>query len=224
MGIAGAQNIAIKQVVDKGYKFIYFLDQDSISPENIVLSLKSKYDYLFNSGVLVGGIGPRPYNREQGKKYLGSIKKGIPFGNGLSEVTELINSGSLILSSVFINCGLMDESLFIDGVDHEFCWRAHKKCNYRFFIDEETYLSHKLGEGDRRFLWKKVAIPTPFRTYYQYRNYLKLIRRNYVPIYWKASNGLKYLIKFFYYPICISPRLSYLKNMVRGIRDGILNR
>lgn len=115
----------------------------------------------------------------------------------------------------------MDGSLFIDGVDHEWCCRCNKIMKGRFFIAENEHLSHQLGEGDRCFLWKKVAIPTPFRTYYQFRNYFILICRGYVPLYWKISNGIKYIIKAFYYPIFISPRKEYLKNIYGGIRDGI---
>ena len=114
----------------------------------------------------------------------------------------------------------MDDGLFIDGVDHEWCWRGRRD-GYRFFIDEHTPLSHKLGEGDRYFIFRKVAIPTPFRTYYQFRNYFKLLKRSYVPIYWKCSNGFKYLIKMFYFPFFVAPRKEYLKNIFRGIKDGI---
>ncbi len=220
MGIAGAQNVAIKEIINNGYDFIYFLDQDSISPKDIVSRLKQKFYCLLKEDILVGGIGPRPFNREQGQKYLGSIKRGIPVGNGLSEVSELINSGSMIPISVFSSSGLMDETLFIDGVDHEFCWRARVKGKYRFFIDEETLLSHKLGEGDKKLGGKRIAIPTPFRTYYQFRNYFILSKRSYVPLYWKFSNGFKYLIKIVYYPLFVSPRKAYVKNIFRGIRDG----
>lgn len=219
-GIAYAQNVGIKYLQRKNIDFIFFLDQDSITPPDLVNQLYDKYSFLKNKGFNIGGIGPRPFNREQGKKYLGSIKKGLPVYSDLTKVTELINSASLIPTQAFNTTGLMDEHLFIDGVDHEWCWRAKLKGDYQFFIDESNLLSHKLGEGDRRFLWKKVAIPTPFRTYYQFRNYFILSRRNYVPTYWKISNGVKYLVKLFYFPLFISPRLQYASKISRGIIDG----
>ena len=224
VGIAKAQNIAIQKVSKTNSEFIFFLDQDSFISENIIKSLTNKYLHLVNQEINVGGIGPRPFNREQNKKYLGSIKKGIDVGNNVSEVTEIICSASLIPVKALQEIGGMDESLFIDGVDHEWCWRATNKRGYHFFIDEDSLLSHKLGEGDRRFLFKKVAIPTPFRTYFQFRNYFLLSRRKYVPLYWKLSNGVKYLVKFFYYPLFIQPRFQYLKRMIMGIKDGILNK
>jgi rhamnosyltransferase len=118
---------------------------------------------------------------------------------------------------------MLDDSLFIDGVDHEWCWRASFKLQLRFFIIESVILSHMLGEGDRHFLIRKVAIPTPFRTYFQFRNYFKLVKRNYVPIYWKFSNGFKYIIKYFYFSLMVKPRMEYFKMINKGIIDGLRN-
>lgn len=222
-GIAAAQNVALKYAIKNNYDYVFFIDQDSLIPDNLVRNLFAKMQWLAQYGFTCSGIGPRPFNREQGKKYQGSIKKGKLIGNGLSKVTELINSASLIKVKDFETAGLMDDSLFIDGVDHEWCWRAKKNLGSNFYIDEDDLLSHKLGEGDKKFLFRKVYIPTPFRTYYQFRNYFKLIRRGYVPLYWKFSNGIKYLIKFFYYPVFVSPRKKYLLNIIRGIKDGLFN-
>lgn len=200
----------------------FFLDQDSISPANIINELLLQYDYLCSNFMTVGAIGPRAFNRCENKEYRGNVKKGKKINNEITEVSELISSASLIAISNFEKVGLMDETLFIDGVDHEWCWRANLRMGGRFFIVETIKLSHHLGEGDRHFLWKKVPIPTCFRTYYQYRNYFILLRRNYVPIYWKVSNGIKYMVKLFYYPLCVPPRLLYIKNIWKGIRDGII--
>lgn len=221
IGIAAAQNVGLNLCLKDRTDFVFFLDQDSIVDQNMVDRLILKLNWCISKNINIGAIGPRAYNRESNKSYKGSIKKGKDIGNNLTEVTEIINSASLIPISSFEKVGLMDASLFIDGVDHEWCWRGSYKQRFRYFIDEDSILSHKLGEGDRRFLFKKVAIPTPFRTYFQYRNYLYLIRRGYVPMYWKLSNGLKYLIKLFYYPLFISPRDQYLKNIIRGIKDGL---
>lgn len=224
VGIARAQNEGIKYAINNDYDFVYFLDQDSISPEGIVDNLLEKFQELEKDGIKVGGVGPQPFNRETGKEYRASVKKGHFIKDGIKEVTELINSASLIKVDLFSNVGMMDESLFIDGVDHELCWRAHNIEKYRFFMITSLLLSHKLGEGDQKFGIISVKIPTPFRVYYQFRNYFKLIRRKYVPVYWKVSNGIKYLCKYFYYPIFCKSGTLYLKNMNRGIVDGIKNK
>lgn len=71
------------------------------------------------------------------------------------------------------------------------------------------------------FFLKKVAIASPFRVYYQFRNYLWLCRRDYVPRYWKRKNGMKYFVKLFYFPICVAPRTMYLRRIVRGVISGL---
>lgn len=71
------------------------------------------------------------------------------------------------------------------------------------------------------FFLKKVAIASPFRVYYQFRNYLWLCRRDYVPRYWKKKNGMKYFVKLFYFPICVAPRAMYLRRIVHGVISGL---
>lgn len=207
--------------MDNHFKYLLFLDQDSILLENSVQKLIHAYSKLVKSNVLVGAVGPRVINRQTGKEYRGNVKKGVSYADNVTETIDLISSASLIEMTVFEKIGLMDEKLFIDGVDHEWCWRAKFKGHYRFFIIETVRLSHQLGEGDRFFLWMKIAIPTPFRTYFQFRNYFILLRRVYVPFYWKASNGLKYMVKILYFPLFVSPRLKYFKNIWKGIYDGV---
>ena len=220
VGIAAAQNFGIRYAIKENYKYIYFLDQDSISPCHIVENLYHAYLQLKDKDLNVGAVGPRPYNRSENKPYTGLVKRGTQIDNNITEVSELINSATFVSVDLFTKVGLMDENLFIDGVDHEWCWRAFTRTKCRFFIIENELLSHQLGEGDRYFLWRKVAISTPFRIYYQYRNYIILLKRDYVPLYWKLSNGLKYIIKLFYYPCFIAPRTLYMKNIFRGIKDG----
>ena len=224
VGIAKAQNAGIQYAIDNHFDFVYFLDQDSISPNGIVVTLLELFRNLMNEKIKVGGVGPQPFNRETGKAYLASFKKGHYIKENVKEVTELISSASLISTDVFRDTGMMDESLFIDGVDHELCWRAHFIGEYRFFMITSVLLSHKLGEGDQHFMGITVKIPTPFRTYYQFRNYFFLIRRQYVPTYWKLSNGLKYFGKYFYYPIFCKQRMAYFKNINKGIIHGCIER
>ena len=175
VGIAKAQNEGIRLAIDHEFDFVYFIDQDSISPDKIVAGLLDEFSKLHDEGYKVGGIGPQPFNRDTGKAYLASVKKGCSIRDGIIEVSELINSASLISVNLFKEVGLMDEALFIDGVDHELCWRARNGERYRFFMVTSLPLSHKLGEGDRFFLGISVKVSTPFRTYYQYRNYFMLI-------------------------------------------------
>ena len=224
IGIASAQNIGLKFFQERNFDYILFLDQDSIPSENLVESLMNVYSFLKDNSISVGAVGPRPFNRGENKKYQGVINKGKKFNNNITEVNELISSSSLIAVDCFNKVGLMEDGLFIDAVDHEWCWRAKYKGNYRFFIFEDEILSHQLGEGDKKFLALNIYIPAPIRTYYQFRNFIRLLNRDYVPLYWKFSNGIKYFIKYFYYPLCVNDGKKYLKYMNKGIYDGVKNK
>jgi rhamnosyltransferase len=220
VGIAAAQNSGIAYLQTCNCSHIVFMDQDSIMELGMVNQLIESLIELQKQGIGVGAIGPRVVNRNTQQSYVGTIKKGKPINNVLTEVTELISSGSLVPIEHFKSVGLFDERLFIDAVDHEWCWRANYLQKLRFFVDEKALLSHCLGEGDHWFL-VTVHKPTPFRCYYLYRNYFFLLREKYVPLYWKVSNGVKFFVKFFYFPLAFSSKLSYITHMVRGVYDGL---
>ena len=224
VGIAHAQNIGIKYAIKNDYDFVYMLDQDSISPLGLVDNLEEEFLRLRKKGINVGGVGPQPFNRDTGKKYVATIKKGKLIDVSVREVSELINSASLIDVNMFKDVGLMEDSLFIDAVDFELCWRASFLRGYRFFQISSLSLNHKLGEGDRYLCGMAIKIPTPFRTYYLYRNYICLCRRKYVPLYWKVSNGIKFFFKYFYLSLFVTPRFEYFRNINRGICDGVFNK
>lgn len=223
-GIAKAQNKGIRYAVDSRYDFVYFLDQDSISPDNIVKGLLRMFLILESKGYKVGGVGPQPFNRDTGKAYLPNIHKGSMIENNVKQVTELISSASLISVNLFKEVGSMDEKLFIDAVDHELCWRSTYQAGYCFFMITSLLLSHKLGQKDKRFMGITVRVPAPVRCYYLYRNYFLLINRNYIPLYWKISNGVKFFCKLFYFPLFCIPRLEYFTYINRGIWDGLFIR
>ncbi len=220
-GIAGAQNIGIKRAEALGSSHIILFDQDSVPNETMVSTLISDLDYLCQEGEKVAVIGPQAINNQTKKAYKPRIKKDTLYANNptLEIQKQIISSGSLFPIAIFKVVGYMDESLFIDGVDHEWCWRAKVK-GYSSFISTNTVMLHMLGEGDRKFLGINVAVTSSFRLFYQYRNYIVLFKRSYVPLYWKVNNGVKYFVKLFFYGMVVKPRLRNLRNITKGIIAG----
>lgn len=228
VGIAAAQNIGIRYFIDLGYDFVIFSDQDSIAPEKVVSKLLENCQALQKEGIKMGAVGTRAINRQSGMPYEDKSKMIARFSkdtfvnsSDLTEYYSVISSISMISRISLIDVGGFDEYLFIDAVDHEWCWRAWHKSQRRSFVVEDAKISHQLGEGDKKVASRSIAIASPFRVYYQFRNYLWLCRRDYVPGYWKKKNGVKYLVKLFYFPICVAPRVVYLKRIVQGVIDGL---
>lgn len=231
-GIAAAQNRGTRWLLDRGVDFLVYTDQDSETRPDTIARLMHGYTILTDGGVKVGLAGTLPVNRETGEPYRLSARRidspddlrRIPGAEGISEYYSAISSISLIPRRAMLDNGGFDESLFIDGVDHEWCWRAWHTHAYRTFIVRDAVIDHCLGQGDRHLAARQVHIASADRVYYQFRNYLWLKRLEYTPAYWIKKNGLKYAVKFFYFPIMVSPRGKYLKNILRGIRDGLRRR
>ena len=219
LGIASAQNIGINIAKQLNSNFVFLMDQDSCPDLNLVEILYNDYKELYNKNIKIAAIGALAVNKENNLPYIPRLRKFKYFPNNTNIylANEIISSGSLIDINLFEIVGYFDELLFIDGVDHEWCWRAIK-LGYKCAISKRALLLHSLGDGDKSILGIRVAISSPFRIYYQYRNFIYLLKRSYVPIYWKINNCIKYFIKIFYLPIFVSK--DYLKPIFNGIKDG----
>ena len=223
-GIAAAQNEGIKYFINLGFDFVIFSDQDSSAPVDIVASLIEVYNRLSDQNIAIAAIGTRAINKQTNTPYPPKSKElGTPkelSGTNITECYSVRSSISLIPLNAFRLVGGFDEELFIDGVDHEWCWRAWHTNKLRSFIAENARILHMLGEGDKKIGLKSVAIGTPFRAYYQFRNFIWLKNRKYTPQFWIKNNTKKFLFKMIYLPLMIHPRISYLINIIRGIKDG----
>lgn len=219
-GIAAAQNIGIHRLLEQGVDYVLLLDQDSCITEAQIEELSRSYESLQQQGVRLAAISPRPYNKRSGQPYPYPCNYVGQHSERYTEVTDLMSSGMLISCDAIRTVGVMEEELFIDGVDSEWCWRAMSK-GYRLFVDEAIHLAHMLGLGNRTVAGKTISLTPPYRMYYMYRNYFQLCRRNYVPARWKWHNGIKYMLKAIYYPLFGEDKLAYLRNISRGIRDGL---
>lgn len=228
VGIAKAQNVGISYLRENQFDFALFSDQDSRVSEGLVSILEDAYLSLESNGEFVGVVGTKAINKLTNKAYPPKSKiieqriiKSMEGGSiKVTECYSVISSVSLISLRVLNTVGGFDEELFIDGVDHEWCWRAWHNNGLRSYVVEDAILYHQFGEGDRSLIGKDVEIASYRRMYFQYRNYLWLCRRSYVPRYWKRKNGIKYIVKMFYFPIFVKPRMKYLVNIAKGIKDG----
>lgn len=220
-GIAKAQNVGIKMALEFDSDYVMILDQDSQPTDNMVSQLLEDSLLLSSFSIKLAAIGPEHINKQTGEAYKPRVIKRKHFEEvpHILKVSEIMSSGSLIHKDVFKEIGLMDEQLFIDAVDHEWCWRAKDK-GYICAISKKAKLHHMLGEGDRKFLGVNVAIASSFRVFYQYRNFIYLCSIGYVPLYWKLNNAFKYTVKFFYFPIFLSDGREYFTNMIKGIKAG----
>lgn len=221
-GIAAAQNVGIRYFRDNGYDFVLFSDQDSSSPQNLVAKLLEAYCTLSVNNI-ISCIGPMPVNRKTGKPYIYHqciIDECEESGFCFNKMHSIISSYSLVPMKNFSEVGLMNERLFIDFVEQDWCWRAAAYHNMMCVMIPSVKIEHELGVSSS-FLGHNINVSSTFRIYYQTRNLLWLCRKSYVPSYWKKMNLKKIIVKFFYYSIVPKKRFSYCGRMLRGIVDGI---
>lgn len=210
VGIAAAQNIGIRELADVEY--ILFLDQDSTLPSGMVRDLLQCFAYSATCGKPVAAVGPVPVQ-------VGSAETQVST-DGVHMVDQIISSGMLASVEVISCVGGMDESLFIDAVDHEWCWRARNH-GYEILRSGRCLMPHRQGEGNYTFLFVRYRLSSPVRLYYQFRNVFLLSRRRYVPLRWKLARILGMPAKMFVNSIYHTPRLQRLRFMVKGIYHGL---
>lgn len=220
-GIANAQNVGIGNLLDRGCTHVVFFDQDSDFTERYVRSIVDEYERISTVRKNLFLLGPTVINKTNGEEYRSVIHTDKKDDQGFVEKREIISSGSCVSVEKLNQVGVMDTRIFIDYVDFEHCWRADSK-GFVCGITRNVTLSHKVGSRELHFPHGyRVIISAPFRYYYQYRNWLWLCRRNYVPIQWKLNTGVKLLLRILYFPFVVKGWFTIEKNIFKGILHGI---
>ena len=215
-GIAAAQNVGIKYARENAFKYVLFLDQDSKVNGAFVRNLYDEYQKIKETDDKAGFIGPVCIDEASHQEYKNHTDKSVAF----TKTSAVIASGSLVPIAVLEDVGLMDESLFIDLVDFEWCWRAGRK-GYTGYITRNVKMYHSIGKEYHNWHGFILGLSAPVRYYYQYRNTLWLFRREYVPRKWKIKSIVRRLFDMLIVPFASSQGWQVLKNMFIGIKDGL---
>jgi rhamnosyltransferase len=230
VGIGAAHNIGIRQAQERGSTFVLLLDQDSQVDPNMVVRLRSAFTELVEQGAVVAALGPQFRDSDEGR-LSGFVKIGVlgfslvptNSANTIVETDFLVSSGLLLPVNVLRMVGLMDESLFIDLVDTEWCLRAKAK-GFRIFGVRDAVMRHTLGE-QRKEVWflrqRVVPFHRPFRYYYMFRNSILLYRRSYIPLRWKLADIEKCFKIVILFSLAAPDRFACLKMMLLGLIDGL---
>lgn len=231
IGVGAGHNIGIRHAIEQGSKFILLLDQDSQVEPDMVVKLRSAYTSLNEKKIQVAAIGSQYRDAENGilSQF---VKVGIfrfihckrENNASIVEVDFLVSSGSLLPVTALEVIGLMDESLFIDHVDTEWCFRAKSKGLQIFGLYGAT-MTHAIGE-QRKEVWflhkRSVPFHKPFRYYYMFRNSVLLYYRGYMPLLWKFADISRCLKMVIFFSWASENRLACLKMMYLGVIDGLM--
>ena len=207
-GIAKALNQLTIAAQKDGYEWILTLDQDSVSPSNIIDEFEN-YTAYQNVGMLC----PVIYDRNKGEE--------IKAKEGCTEIDECITSGSLLNIEAWNNIGGFDENMFIDGVDFDICYRL-RQSGYKILCIQSVILLHELGRIEyHRFLFWRVLVKnhSAFRKYYIARNIIHTAKKRRSTL--LVVKGLLQEIKMIGIVIFYEEdKLNKSRCICRGIYDG----
>lgn len=230
LGIAAAQNIGIRRALDQAADVVWLSDQDTIYPLTFLPDMLAASRACRTQGIRIGALAPSYFDTN--KRALQAFIRHAPFTQffmprpGLHPVSHAIASGTFMPAEALHAIGLMQENLFIDWVDLEWCWRAKKQHNYQVICTGDVVIEHTMGDGYVKFLGKKVSIRSPLRHYYMIRNAVHIAlhsRSATVPI--RFEIFFKALAWTVVFPlIAPSHRSQHLRATLAGLWDGLCNR
>ena len=243
-GIAVALNQGCERALADGFDWVMTMDQDSHWESKMLdeyLRLCEEYaderTVSFASGTR-SEIKPNPAVLQRiwtvlrtnstlrcilGKKSLAELETSEKSVD-VEFVDKIITSGNILSLSAWQTVGKFLESLFIDEVDHEFCFRLREH-GYEIVKFPSIKMEHRLGEQPKKgYFFPLVSYHSGVRLFYIYRNcaYEKKLH----PEYFKKCGYLKGLRRQ-WLEVILNLRFSQLKYMVRGgycARHGRLGR
>ncbi len=221
IGLASAQNLGLDYLKGKACDFAFVFDQDSTLSNSFVPSMLRAWESSGNENL--AAIGPKVICKFKGTPEVPKVQRPYRVERGLHYVKQIISSGMLIDLRKLCIIGFKEDALFIDGVDHEWCWRA-AKLSYVVAITQNVEMNHQMGVENKTIFGLSYKSGHPIRHYYQVRNVLLLLRRSYVPMYWKLRNSGMIFVRLILVILQGDNKLTRLKYIFIGFVDGLLGK
>lgn len=229
LGIATALNQGIERLLERGCRWALLFDQDSKPTPELLTGLPTRIDAAVSRNPRVALVGPAYADARLGgvapfiRFRHFSLKRIRPTSNEPVSVDFLITSGSCINLSLWREIGPMDDSLFIDFVDLEWCVRA-RACGCLILGIPDITLVHELGGEPVRVLGRLYPSHSALRHYYLFRNAVLLIKRDYVPLSWKSTELIKFPFRLAIYGAFMTPRMEHIRLSLLGLWHGLKGR
>jgi len=225
IGIAAAQNIGIRKAIEYGAEYIILSDQDTVYPGDYVRCMLPVFSQFPNACVVVPRFVDVIKKREDG--FIANrpifFHRFFPY-SGKHQILQGIASGKVLKVSSLDQIGLMNEKLFIDWVDLEWCWRARTR-GFQVIGNADVVIKHQLGETSKDLFFLEVNLRSAMRHYYITRNafYLALYSRDL-----DFGHRIILFIKSFRYiagfTLLSKPHLVHAKAVLYGFYHGIVAR
>ena len=218
LGIAAALNRGVRHAQEQGAEWVLTMDQDSRITGGMAKTMFARYNTLpENYRLRVASLAPLLTASSSFPAQTASDTHCLT----CKEVSTAITSGNLVKIDAWQAIGGYSDKLFIDYVDHDFCFRL-RRAGWVILECQGATLIHKIGNATHiRFLGRKIAINQhpPLRTYYITRNgfnFWKTFPDDKTFIRSDKTNTLRLLVKAFLFE---THKLERLRMFWRGYYD-----
>lgn len=218
IGLASALNNCIKFCTNELHvSSVVLFDQDSKPKVDLPVQLENSFRYLQSIGN-PACVGPHLVDRKMtGRTYSKSDKKYL-------KVDTIATSGTFISADVIKKVGMMMDGLFIDCIDHEWCFRA-SNLGFEIYVDQLNTMEHDMGENGINWFGKyKPVYRSPTRHYYIVRNTIYILKLKYIPFAWRLLESFKLIRRIVFYIFFSIAPIKTLRNVSQGVLDGLLGR
>lgn len=221
-GLATAFNQGIQRALASGADYVMLLDQDTRPPADMAVRLLALAARVEASGKRLGCIGPVPVDRKKpnARTLAASVDGGIGDAD-MIEVVTIISSGMVIPRSALMTVGGMWNELFIDQIDHEWCFRA-RSAGLAVVAATSVLMPHDMGDEGFRFLGRyKPVHRSPVRHFHIVRNTLWLARCSFIPARWRMVETAKLVARIPSYLLFSPARGRTLRAVLRAVQTGL---
>ncbi|WP_236559369.1 glycosyltransferase [Sphingomonas sp. T1] len=222
IGLAAAFNQGIDRALASGAAHVMLLDQDTRPAPDMATRLLALASRVEASGRRLGCIGPVPVDRKMpdARTLAATITGGVRDAD-LAEVATIISSGMVIPRAAIEAVGGMWDELFIDQIDHEWCFRA-SAAGFAVIAATSVPMPHDMGDhGIKLFGRYKPVHRSPVRHFHIVRNTLWLARCSFIPRRWRLAETVKLAARIPSYILFSSARSQTLRAVARGVSDGM---
>lgn len=211
-GIAGGLNRGVAWARAAGADVLTLLDQDSRIAADQMARLREPLERQPRRRLVVG---PGIWDAQRRKRH----GRWRPSAAGLDATRLLISSGTTFRSDDWPELGTMHEDLWIDFVDHAWCFRAQAR-GFSLVQYPAVMLHQQFGAVHPHFLCRRLGLQlySPERHYFVLRNLRWLCHQSSVPMDLKIKEAVKMLVKPWLWLLFEPNRRANLRAIVRGLQ------
>jgi len=223
-GLAAALNKGMGLASQRGYRWVLTLDQDT-EPHLLMLDTLTELVSQYTEDKKLAVIGSNWIEKNTGVLKFRDSKQN---DNKWVKRKTVITAGSLMSVDVFNDIGPFREDFFIDGIDHEYCFRAWSK-GFAVISTTKPLMKQPVGEGSVHSFLGLFTVPAtnhaPFRWYFITRNRIILVWLNLLkdPL-WSLSKFIRLLGLFGIVILFENQKFAKCKFILLGICDALIGK